>query len=179
MLVTYEAGEDLDDLAVGRVLSRIVEREAPDLVLCAAASGGDGNEAAGVALAAFLGLPRVTAVRTIDNDSERGVATVERALPSGQVERLEVPTPALITIAAAAYRPRYATLSGIQLACRKPFETMTIEDTGVDPMSLDAARGARLRSLARPPRPAGAEMIEGSPEEIAGRIADIIKGRVG
>ena len=37
---------------------------------------------------------------------------------------------------------------------------------------------AQVRALARPPRPAAAEMIEGSPDEIAGRIADIIKGRV-
>jgi electron transfer flavoprotein beta subunit len=176
--IAHDAVEELDDLAIGLLLSSVVEREAPDLVLFAAASDGDGREAAGVALAAFLGLPRVTSVRRIDHDSARAVATAERALPGGRVERLEVSTPALITVAADAYRPRYATLSGIRLAWRKPFETLTVEATGADPEAVDAVRGARVRELARPPRPAGAEMIEGSADEIAERIADIIKGRV-
>ncbi len=179
VVVSHAAVQDLDDLAVARILSRIVEREAPDLVLCASGSNDDRSEAAGVALAALLGLPRVTAVRRVEHDAGRRAATVERALPGGRVERLEVPTPALITVAGGAYRPRYATLAEIRLAWRKPLEVMTIEETGIDPDALDAARSARVRALARPPTPAGAEMIEGSPDEIAERIADIIKGRVG
>lgn len=178
VLVAHDAVEDLDDLAVGRVLSRIVAREAPDLVLFAAASGGEGNEAAGVALAAFLDLPRVTGVGRVDADTGRGTARVERALPGGRVERLELRTPALITVAAGAYRPRYATLSGIRLGSRKPFEILTIEETGTAPETLDAARGSRVRALARPPSAGDVEMIEGSPDEIAERIADIIKSRV-
>lgn len=178
VLVADDAVEDLDDLAVGLVLSRIVAREAPDLVLFAAGSGGEGNEAAGVALAAFLDLPRVTAVRRVDPDTGRGDARVERALPGGRVELLELRIPALITVADGAYRPRYATLSGIRLASRKPFEILTIEDTGTDPETLEAARGSRVRTLGRPPLAGDAEMIEGTPDEIAERIADIIKSRV-
>lgn len=178
VVISHDAVEELDDLTVGRVLSSVVEREAPDLVMFAATSGGDGREAAGVALAAFQGLPRVTSVRTVELNPDRGVAAVERALPGGRVERLEMPTPACITVAAGAYRPRYATLSEIRLAWRKPFEILTIEETGTDAETLEAARGARVRALARPPRAAGAELIEGSPDEIAERIADIIKGRV-
>jgi electron transfer flavoprotein beta subunit len=179
VVVSHDAVQELDELTVGRVLSRVVEREAPDLVLCASGSDSGGSEAAGVALAAVLGLPRVTAVRRVVHDAVRRAATVERALPGGRVERLEVRTPALITVADGAYRPRYATLAGIRLAWRKPFEVMTIEETGIDPDALDADRGARVRAFARPPTPAGVEMIEGSADEIAERIADIIKGRVG
>jgi electron transfer flavoprotein beta subunit len=175
VVVTHNSVEELDDLTVGLVLSSVVEREAPDLVLFAA---GHDREAAGVALAAFQGLARVTSVRRVELAFERAVATAERALPGGRVERLEVPTPALVTIAADAFRPRYPTLSGIRLALRKPFEILTVDETGIDPAALDAARGARVRSLARPPRAAGAEMIEGSPDEIAERIADVIKGRI-
>lgn len=165
VIAADEAVSELDDLAVGRVLSSVVEREAPDLVLFGS------REAAGVALAAFQGLPRVTSVRRVEHDPERGIATVERALPGGRVERLEVRTPALITVAADAYRPRYATLGGIRLAWRKPFETVTISDP-------DLARSARVRALLRPPRAAPVKMIDGSPDEIAEQIADIIKGRV-
>ncbi|HUA69808.1 MAG TPA: electron transfer flavoprotein subunit beta/FixA family protein [Solirubrobacteraceae bacterium] len=172
VVVADDALAELDDLAVGRVLSSVVEREAPDLVLFGR------MEAAGVALAAFLGLPRVTSVRRVDHEPGRAIATVERALPGGRAERIEVPTPALITVAADAYRPRYATLSGIRLAWRKPFEILTLEETSTGADALDAVRGARVRALARPPRPSGAEMIEGSPDEIAERIADIIKSRV-
>jgi electron transfer flavoprotein beta subunit len=178
VVVWHDAAQELDELTVGRVLSTVVEREAPDLVLCASGSDGGGSEATGVALAAFMGLPRVTAARRVEHDPERGAAKVERALPGGRVERLEVHTPALVTVADGAYRPRYGTLGGIRLAWRKPFEVMTIAETGLDPDALDAARGARVRALARPPTPAGAEMIDGSPEEIAERIADIIKGRI-
>jgi electron transfer flavoprotein beta subunit len=175
VVVVNDAAQELDELAVGRVLSSVVARESPDLVLFA---DGHGREAAGVALAAFLGLPRVTSVRAVSYASGRGAATVERALPGGRVELLEVSTPALITITAVAYRPRYATLSGIRLAWRKPFEILTIEATGIDQDALEAARGARVRALARPSAAAGPEMIEGGPDEIAERIANIIKSRV-
>jgi electron transfer flavoprotein beta subunit len=179
VVVWHDAVQELDELTVGRVLSSVVEREEPDLVLCASGSDGGGGEAAGVALAAFLGMPRVTAVRRVEHDPGRGAATVERALAGGRVERLEVRTPALLTVADGAYRPRYGTLGGIRLAWRKPFEVLRIEETGIATDALDAVRGAQLRALARAPTPAGVEMIDGSPDEIAERIADIVKGKVG
>jgi electron transfer flavoprotein beta subunit len=170
---------DLDAIATARVLSTVVQRESPDLVLCGAESAGESSGADGVALAAFLGLPRVAVVRKIEFDGDRGTATVERALEDGLVELLKVSTPALLTVQPDACKPRYATLRGIRHAFSKPMEVLTLEEVGLDTGSVGSASGARLVSLALPPKYEGAEMIEGGPEEIAERIAAIIKIKVG
>jgi electron transfer flavoprotein beta subunit len=172
--VTHEALEDLDPIAVARILSVVVGREEPDLVLCGVQSSDSVNGATGVALAGFLGLPRVAVVKKIEY--EAGAATVERELEGGLVEILRVRTPALLTVQTGINEPRYATLRGIRQASSKPLQELTIEETGVD---LDAVAGARLVSLAVPSKGEGAEMIEGGAAEIAERIATIIKSKVG
>jgi electron transfer flavoprotein beta subunit len=167
-----------DPLAVARVLSAVVERESPDLVLCGVQSSDAVQSATGVALAAHLGLPRVAVVKGLDYDAGSGSATIERELEGGLTEMLRVRLPALLTIQTGINEPRYANLRAIKQAKEKPLEVLEPGDLGVDDAALAAAAGSRTRSMAPPEAGGGAEMLSGSASDVAERIADIVRERM-
>jgi electron transfer flavoprotein beta subunit len=170
--------EGADPLAVARVLAAAVERESPDLVLCGVQSSDGVHSATGVALAEHLGLPRVAVVKALDYDAEAGAATVERELEGGLVELLRVRLPALLTIQTGINEPRYATLRAIKQAKEKPLDVVGLGELGLDSGVVDAAAGSRVRQVAHPDTGEGAEMLDGSPSELAARIAEIVKDRM-
>jgi electron transfer flavoprotein beta subunit len=170
--------EGADPLAVARVLAAAVERESPDLVLCGVQSSDGVHSATGVALAEHLGLARVAVVKALEYDAEGGAATVERELEGGLVELLRVRLPALLTIQTGINEPRYATLRAIKQAKEKPLDVVGLGELGVDSGVVEAAAGSRVRQVAHPDTGEGAEMLDGSPSELAARIAEIVKDRM-
>lgn len=169
---------DADPLAVAKVLSAAVGREQPDLVLCGVQSSDAVNGATGVALAGYLQLPHVAVVKQLDYDPAASTATVKRELEGGLVEVLRIRTPALLTIQTGINEPRYANLRAIKQAREKPLEVSTPDELGVDSDAIAAAAGSRRRELRTPDRGAGAEMIDGSPSEVAARIVEIVRDRM-
>jgi electron transfer flavoprotein beta subunit len=169
---------DADPLAVAKVLSAAVAREQPDLVLCGVQSSDAVNGATGVALAGYLEMPHVAVVKDLDYDPAGSTATIKRELEGGLVEVLRVRTPALLTIQTGINEPRYANLRAIKQAREKPLDVSTPEELGVDSDAIAAAAGSRRRELRPPDRGEGAEMIEGSPSEVAARIVEIVQDRM-
>jgi electron transfer flavoprotein beta subunit len=165
-------------LSVARVLAAAVERESPDLVLCGVQSSDAVDSATGVALAEHLGLPRVAVVTALDVDAASRSATVERELEGGLVELLRVELPTLLTIQTGINEPRYANLRAIKQAKEKPLEVSSVSELGLDDNALAAAAGSRVRSIAHPDAGKGAEMLNGSPSDVAERIATIVKERM-
>jgi electron transfer flavoprotein beta subunit len=169
---------DADPLAVARVLAAAVTRESPDLVLCGVQSSDAVNGATGVALAGHLEMPHVAVVKQLDYEPGQSTATVKRELEGGLVEVLKVRTPALLTIQTGINEPRYANLRAIKQAREKPLEVTTPAQLGVDADALMAAAGSRRRDLRPPDRGEGAEMIEGSANDVAARIVEIVRDRM-
>jgi electron transfer flavoprotein beta subunit len=172
-----DALADGDALAVARALAAAVEPESPDLVLCGVQSSDAVNSATGIALAGYLGLPHVAVVKKIELSD--GAATVERELEGGLVELVKVGLPALLTIQTGINEPRYATLRAIKQAREKPLELRSLADLGLDAGAVAAAAGSHRRRLAHPEKGEGAQMLGGSTAEVAARIAEIVKERVG
>jgi electron transfer flavoprotein beta subunit len=173
-----ESLADADVLAVARAVAAAVGRESPDLVLCGVQSSDAVNGATGVAVAGFLDMPHVAVVKALDYDSASGTATVKRELEGGLVEVLKVRSPALLTIQTGINEPRYANLRAIKQAREKPMEVTSPADLGLEAAALEAAQGSRRRALQHPDRGEGAEMIDGSPAEIAARIVEIVRDRM-
>jgi electron transfer flavoprotein beta subunit len=173
-----EALEGADLLSVAHVLAAIVQREAPDLVLCGVQSSDAVNGATGIALAGYLDLPHVAVVKGLDYDPAAGTATVERELEGGLIEVLRVRTPALLTIQTGINEPRYATLRAIKQARQKPLDVIGLDELGLDPAAVASAAGSRLLKLATPNRGLGAQMLDGTPAELAARIAQIVEERL-
>jgi len=173
-----ESLESADPLAVAAVLAAAVERESPDLVLCGVQSSDGVHGATGVALAGLLDLPRVAVVRALEYDATTASATVERELEGGLVELLRVQLPALITVQTGINEPRYANLRAIKQARSTPIDVVGLSGLGLDYTAVAAAAGSRIRIMAPPAAVGGAEMLNGSPGDVADRIAAIIKDRM-
>lgn len=168
-----------DTLTVARVLAGALREQTPELVLCGVQSSDAVNGATGVALAAHLDLAHVAVVRHLDYDAGSRQATVERELEGGLVELLRVTCPALLTVQTGINEPRYATLRAVKQAREKPLDTIGLADVGLDAGAMASAAGSRTRALAHPEKTAGAQMLDGSASDVAARIAEIVRERVG
>jgi electron transfer flavoprotein beta subunit len=172
-----DALADADPLAVARVLAGAVGREGADLVLCGVQSSDAVNSATGIGLAGYLGMPHVAVVKGIELEGSR--LTVERELEGGLVEVLGISLPALLTIQTGINEPRYATLRAIKQAREKPLALMTLADVGLSGDDVARASASHRRSIAPPDKGEGAEMLGGSPADVAAKIAEIVKERIG
>ncbi|HWI74850.1 MAG TPA: electron transfer flavoprotein subunit beta/FixA family protein [Baekduia sp.] len=175
--VARAANETFDPLVTARLLSAVVERESPDLVLCGVQASDTVNGATGAALAGLTGLSCVAVVRAIELSGE-GVATVERELEGGIVEVLELKLPVVLTVQTGISEPRYATLRAIKQARDKPLDVLSSGELGLDDAAIEQVAGARLRRLDVPQDEGHAELFEGDAAAVAERIAELIGERL-
>ncbi len=121
--------QDLEPLNAAKVLRKIVEEQAPDLVLMGKQAIDGDNNATGQMLAALLGWPQVTFASRVE--IEGGKATVTREIDGG-LQTLSADLPAVITADLRLNEPRYASLPNIMKARTKPMETKQLADLGLD-----------------------------------------------
>jgi electron transfer flavoprotein beta subunit len=157
-----------DPITVARALAEPVRGESPDLVLCGVQSSDAVQAATGTALAELLELPRAAVVTKLELGN--GAATVHRELEGGLLDVVEVDTPCLLTIQTGINEPRYATLRAIKQAEQQEIEVREPADLGTP--------AARVRRMFVPPKGEGAEMLDGSPADIAQRIKEIVDDRM-
>jgi electron transfer flavoprotein beta subunit len=120
----------LEPLAVAKLLKAVVEREGPELVILGKqAIDGDNNQT-GQMLAALLGWAQGTFISKLELAD--GHAKVTREVDGG-LEKLSLKLPAVVTVDLRLNEPRYASLPNIMKAKKKPIETLTSGDLGVDP----------------------------------------------
>ncbi|MBB5405397.1 electron transfer flavoprotein beta subunit [Paraburkholderia sp. JPY162] len=142
--VLIESSEDLQPLAVAKLLKALVDKEQPSLVLLGKQAIDDDSNQTGQMLAALADLPQATfASEVVMAD---GKATVSREVDGG-AETLSLTLPAVVTTDLRLNEPRYVTLPNIMKAKKKPLQTIRPEDLGVDVTP-------RLKTLkvAEPPR---------------------------
>jgi electron transfer flavoprotein beta subunit len=127
--VLIESSEELQPLAVAKLLKALVEKEQPSLLILGKQAIDDDSNQTGQMLAALAGLPQATfASKVVVAD---GKATVSREIDGG-AETLSLKLPAVITTDLRLNEPRYVTLPNIMKAKKKPLETIKPEDLGVD-----------------------------------------------
>ena len=168
--IRIQAGKVLDPISIARAIAEVARDESPDLVLCGVQSSDSVQAATGTALAELLGLPRAAVVTKLAWDPGSGTATVDRELEGGLVDVVEVDTPAVLTIQTGIDEPRYATLRAIKQAEQQEIEVRTPNDLG-EP-------GYSVRRVFVPPKGEGAEMLDGSAENVAQRIKEIVEERM-
>jgi electron transfer flavoprotein beta subunit len=166
--IRIDSEEKLDPIQTARALAEVVRGERPDLVFTGVQSADSVQATTGTALAELLDLPRVAVVTKIELAG--GKATVHRELEGGLVDVVEVDVPALLTIQTGINEPRYATLRAIKQAEEKEIEVRAPADLG--------DQAYRVRRMFVPPKGEGAEMLNGSPAEVAQRIKEIVQERM-
>ena len=127
--ILVECNEELQPLAVAKLLRALVAREQPGLVILGKQAIDDDCNQTGQMLAALTNLPQVTFASKIDIAD--GQATVSREVDGGS-ETLQVTLPAVVTADLRLNEPRYVTLPNIMKAKKKPLEVLKPADLGVD-----------------------------------------------
>ncbi|HEX8030776.1 MAG TPA: electron transfer flavoprotein subunit beta/FixA family protein, partial [Vicinamibacterales bacterium] len=127
--ILIESNEDLQPLAVAKLLRSIVEKERPQLVILGKQAIDDDNNQTGQMLAALAGLPQATFASKLSVAD--GKATVTREVDGG-AQTLSLTLPAVVTTDLRLNEPRYVTLPNIMKAKKKPLEIVKPEDLGVD-----------------------------------------------
>jgi electron transfer flavoprotein beta subunit len=124
-----ESGEELQPLAVAKLLKALVDQEQPQLVILGKQAIDDDCNQTGQMLAALLDWPQATFASKVEVADGKAVVTRE---VDGGLETLSLNLPAIITTDLRLNEPRYVTLPNIMKAKKKPLETVTPQDLGVD-----------------------------------------------
>ena len=139
---------ELQPLAVAKILKALIDKERPDLVILGKQAIDDDANQTGQMLAALAGMPQATFASAVEIADGRAKVTRE---VDGGLETVSIALPAVITTDLRLNEPRYVTLPNIMKAKKKPLDTMSPQDLGVDP----APRIQTLKVAEPPTRKAG------------------------
>lgn len=164
--VLVESDENLEPLAVAKVLKQIVEQESATLVLLGKQAIDDDCNQTGQSLAALLNWPQGMFASGIEIQGE--TAKVVREIDGG-LETLELDLPAVVSVDLRLNEPRHASLPNIMKAKKKPVEKKSAAELGLDL----APRMTVLHVSEPPPRAAGVRV--GSVEELVDKLKNEAK----
>ena len=145
--ILVESNDELQPLAVAKLLKAVCEKENPSLVICGKQAIDDDSNQTGQMLAALMDWPQATFASKVELAGDK--VTVTREIDGG-LETLAMSLPAVVTTDLRLNEPRYATLPNIMKAKKKPLDTMAADGLGVDTQP-------RLKTIkvSEPPKRAG------------------------
>ena len=148
--------EELQPLAVAKLLKALVDKEQPQLVILGKQAIDDDCNQTGQMLAALADMPQATFASKVEIEGAgAGVAKVTREVDGG-LETLQLSLPAVVTTDLRLNEPRYVTLPNIMKAKKKQLDTVTPADLGVDV----APRIKTLKVNEPPKRSAGVKVAD-------------------
>ncbi|MBP8924761.1 MAG: electron transfer flavoprotein subunit beta/FixA family protein [Pseudomonadales bacterium] len=164
--ILVETTEDLQPLAVAKLLKAIVEKEGIELAILGKQSIDGDNNQTGQMLAALAGMSQGTFASELLIDN--GKVRVTREIDGG-LQTVELSLPCVVTADLRLNEPRYASLPNIMKAKKKPMDTLTPADLGVD-------ASPRVRTLkVEPPPERKAGVKVGSVAELVDKLRNEAK----
>jgi electron transfer flavoprotein beta subunit len=127
--ILVETAEELQPLAVAKLLKALVDKEQPGLVILGKQAIDDDCNQTGQMLAALADMPQATFASKVELTADK--ASVTREVDGG-LETLSISLPAVITTDLRLNEPRYVTLPNIMKAKKKQLDVFKPEDLGVD-----------------------------------------------
>jgi electron transfer flavoprotein beta subunit len=168
--------EGSDSYAIAKILSKVVKNLPFNIVLTGAQADDDGYGVVGSVLAELLGIPHATMVKKIEIEAE--AAKVNRELEGGLEETVEVKLPAVFAVQTGINEPRYVSIMGTRKAMQKEIKVLGLADVGLSETEVgEAGSWIKIGKMYVPPVEKQAEFLKGSPEEIASKIAEILKAK--
>ena len=150
------AGSDL--VATSKVLAKAIEREEPGLVLFGQQAGDSDGAVLWAAVADRLSLPVVSQAASLEIAD--GKVKVKRQTEYGY-DVIEAPTPCVIAVSDAINEPRYPSLKGIMGAKKKPQDTVTAAELGLETSEVgEAGSRTEVYALGEPPPRGDSTRIE-------------------
>ena len=120
---------DIEPLAVAKILKAVVEQENPGLVICGKQAIDNDLNATGQMLSALMGWSQATFASELAVEGASAIVTRE---VDGGLQTVKVQMPAVVTVDLRLNEPRYASLPNIMKAKKKPLEMKLAEDFGID-----------------------------------------------
>ena len=142
--ILVQTDAELQPLAVAKLLKALVDKEQPGLVILGKQAIDDDANQTGQMLAALADLPQATFASKVEVSGD--TATVTREVDGG-LETISLTLPAIVTTDLRLNEPRYVTLPNIMKAKKKPMDTVTPADLGVD-----VAPRLKTLKVAEPPK---------------------------
>ena len=157
--VSDEAIHGSDAIQTSAVIAAALQQLEYDLVLCGAEATDAQMSVMPALLSERLGIPQLSGARKLT--VEGGTATVERQTDGGYWA-LEAPLPAIVSTWDTINEPRYPSFKGIMAAKKKPVETKSLADIGVDAGSVGLANATSqvLDFAGRPPKGEGVKVTD-------------------
>ncbi|QPH54291.1 electron transfer flavoprotein subunit beta/FixA family protein [Pontivivens ytuae] len=153
--------QDIEPLAVAKILAKVIEEEQPGLVLAGKQAIDNDMNATGQMLSALLGWSQATFASEVNIDGDHAAVTRE---VDGGLQTINVKMPAIVTVDLRLNEPRYASLPNIMKAKKKPLDEKTAADYGVD-----TAPRLEIVKTSEPPERAAGVMVA-SVEELVSKL---------
>lgn len=126
---TDDVQQDIEPLAVAKLLSKIIEKEKPSLVLAGKQAIDNDMNATGQMLSALLNWPQATFASKVDIDGDTAVVSRE---VDGGFQTVTAKLPMVVTTDLRLNEPRYVSLPNVMKAKKKPLEEITSSELGID-----------------------------------------------
>jgi electron transfer flavoprotein beta subunit len=146
--ILVETGEELQPLAVAKILKKLCEKESPQIVILGKQAIDDDSNQTGQMLAALMGWSQATFASKLVVEKEQAKVTRE---VDGGLETISIKLPAIVTTDLRLNEPRYVTLPNIMKAKKKSLETLKPDALGV----VVSPRLQTLKVVEPPKRKAG------------------------
>lgn len=171
ILINDPDAQGCDALGTARILAAVLKDIPYDLIIAGQRAVDDDNYQVGAAVAEFLGIPGISMV--IKEEIADGKIKCHRSIDGGTAV-LEAPLPALFTTQRGLNEPRYASLPGIMKAKKKPLDTKTLADIGLDSGKLGESVTV-IKAMQFPPEREGGRIVEGeTAQEKAVELAKLL-----
>ena len=178
VLISDEGFDGCDGFGIATILKSFVQKGNYDLILTGV-QAEDGAAQVGGMLAAMLDYPFASLVNSIEVLANR-VLKVTREIEGGTREVNEIDLPCVLSIQTGINEPRYVCMRGIRQVASVKIPTFAASDLGIAPSSVgEAAARVKRVDYFVPAMGKGAEMLEGSPEEMADKVMELVKAKGG
>lgn len=167
--VLVEAGDrECDEFLAAKYLTAAIKDQSFDIILGGNMAVDSGSGQVAIRVAEALGIPHVSTITKLT--IQDGKASIERDV-EGDLEKVEVSLPVLVTAQQGLNEPRYPSLPGIMKAKKKPFERIAIEDLGIDDLNVRTA----VTETYLPAKKQAGRILQGELAQQVGELAQLLR----
>ena len=160
-------GDSPSSHEAAKALAGVIGGMPYDLILTGVQAADDRDGQVGVLLAHYLGVPHVSVVTEVSVSGN--TATVHKEYGGGVIAEFDVSLPAVLGIQAARQTPRYVPVARVRQAMR----SATIDEVAGN--AGGASAGTAINRMFKPESGGGAQMLDGTPADVAAKIIGIIR----
>ncbi len=177
VLLSDDAFEGSDGKGIASILKAGVEKKNYDLILTGAQADEGAGQVGGM-LAAMLDMPYASLVYKIDIKDDKKIV-VGREIEGGYQEMNEIELPCVLSIQTGINEPRYVGIRGIRKVAKVKIPVKSASDLGLDTASIGSGAKVKRVDYFVPDIGDGAEMLEGSTDEIIEKLIEKLKAKGG